>query len=146
MLCCMSDRFLSFLKLVLLDKKKTGMCVSYVLTDIYQHSPVLWWMVGSSEIVVEDRQQHQQHTQRMINSPDHTTDKSNHLLVANKADMKQMMSVPPLYWVIWLIECNWAMHRSAEKRHQAFGETGGGGGRKGVSGTRKCYTALGPWD
>lgn len=142
---------LSFLKIMLFFCM-TGMCVSmclfsWVRTDINLHSPVLCGIVGSSKIVVEDRQWCQQHAHTMMNSPDHATDKSNHLPVANKADKKQMMSVSPLYWVIRLIECNWAMHRSAERRHQASGETGGGrGGRKGVSGTRKCNTAPGPWD
>lgn len=85
-------------------------------------------MVWPLKIVVEGRQRRQQHAHTMKNSPDHAADKSNHLPVANKADKKQMMSVSRLYWVIRLIECNWVMHRSAERRHQTSGETGGGGG------------------
>lgn len=64
----------------------------------------------------------------MRNCPDHAADSSNHLPVASKADKKQMMSVPPPYWVISLIECNWVMHRSVERRHRATAETAGRGG------------------
>lgn len=80
----------------------------------------------------------QQTCTMMRNCPDHAADSSNHLPVASKADKKQMMSVPPPYWVISLIECNWAMHRSVERRHRATGETAGrgGGGQGWLSNTR----------
>lgn len=77
----------------------------------------------------------QQTCTMMRNCPDHAADSSNHLPVASKADKKQMMSVPPPYWVISLIECNWAMHRSVERQHRPLETAGRGGAQELLSNT-----------
>lgn len=58
----------------------------------------------------------------MMNGGDHAADRPDHLPVAGKADEKQMMSVSPLRTELsgWF-SGNWAMYRSAERRHQASG-------------------------
>ena len=111
----------------------TGTCVSvslfsWVFTDINLHAPCLR-VVGSSKIG------RQKKTDSNINS------RPTRWQIALSAPLtgpiicqsptrptrSRWCQFPPPYWVIRLIECNWAMHRSAGRRHQASGGTGGGG-------------------